>query len=154
MSSALCCSQQSHCCTCRAFVQQRLLEHGKGGTQSPGPAMLFFGCRRSHQDFLYGDLLEQWHAQGAIELHTAFSRQQVRRLKVQSLNRCQVHSSNGRAVAQLPALRSELPVRRPAGVVARTGRHGAHTAFSHQQVFTDTPSVMFLSTGVNAGLIK
>lgn len=39
--------------------------------------MLFFGCRRSDQDFLYGDLLQGWHHAGHLELHTAFSREQV-----------------------------------------------------------------------------
>lgn len=42
-----------------------------------GPAMLFFGCRRPDQDFLYGDLLQGWADAGQLELHTAFSRQQV-----------------------------------------------------------------------------
>ncbi|KAK2080572.1 hypothetical protein QBZ16_000426 [Prototheca wickerhamii] len=41
---------------------------------SAGDALLFFGCRRRDQDYLYADLLEGWAAQGAIELQTAFSR--------------------------------------------------------------------------------
>ncbi len=48
------------------------------GAPAVGPAMLFFGCRRSDQDFLYGDMLRGWHEAGHLELHTAFSRQQVR----------------------------------------------------------------------------
>lgn len=65
----------------RAFVLQRTLEAAKEGPAAegaPGPAVLYFGCRRRDQDFLYGALLEQWHAEGTITLHTAFSREQVR----------------------------------------------------------------------------
>ncbi len=37
--------------------------------------VLYFGCRRRDQDFLYGADLERWAAAGALELHTAFSRE-------------------------------------------------------------------------------
>jgi sulfite reductase alpha subunit-like flavoprotein len=40
-----------------------------------GPMVLFFGCRRRDQDYLYGADLERWAGAGAIELHTAFSRE-------------------------------------------------------------------------------
>ena len=39
--------------------------------------MLFFGCWRRDQDYLYGEDLESWAAEGRIELVTAFSREQV-----------------------------------------------------------------------------
>ncbi len=39
--------------------------------------VLYFGCRRSDQDYLYGDVLEAWAKDGSINLFTAFSRQQV-----------------------------------------------------------------------------
>lgn len=42
-----------------------------------GQCVLFFGCRRRNQDFLYGPLLEGWAAGGALTLFTAFSREQV-----------------------------------------------------------------------------
>lgn len=42
-----------------------------------GECVLYFGCRRRDQDFLYGPLLEGWAAEGHLQLHTAFSRQQV-----------------------------------------------------------------------------
>ncbi len=42
-----------------------------------GQMVLYFGCRRSDQDYLYGPLLEEWAAKGDITLFTAFSRQQV-----------------------------------------------------------------------------
>ena len=59
----------------RAFVLQRTLQAAEG--QAPGPAVLYFGCRRRDQDYLYGALLEQWGVEGVITLHTAFSREQV-----------------------------------------------------------------------------
>ena len=62
----------------RSFVKERTLS----GVPS-GEAVLFFGCRRSDQDFLYGDLLEAWHREGAIKLHTAFSRQTSEKVYVQ-----------------------------------------------------------------------
>lgn len=42
--------------------------------------LLFFGCRRFDQDYLYRDLLESWNRDNIIKLHTAFSREQVRAL--------------------------------------------------------------------------
>jgi len=79
----------------RAFIVHRLLERGAdpttlggegGGNHSSqaaqqrlgGPMVLYFGCRRSEQDYLYGADLERWAAAGAVELHTAFSREKGR----------------------------------------------------------------------------
>ena len=59
---------------CRAFMQERLL--GANGAEL-GQAVLYFGCRRADQDYLYGQLLESWAAQGKLTFFTAFSRQQV-----------------------------------------------------------------------------
>jgi sulfite reductase (NADPH) flavoprotein alpha-component len=61
----------------RAFLQQRILGAAAAGAAAPRPgrATLFFGCRRRDQDFLYGPLLEAWAAEGAVELVTAFSRE-------------------------------------------------------------------------------
>ena len=42
-----------------------------------GPNVLFFGCRRSDQDYLYGQQLDQWSHKGTLTLFNAFSRQQV-----------------------------------------------------------------------------
>lgn len=57
-------------------MQERLLGRAAGGAKL-GEAVLYFGCRRSDQDYLYGDLLEGWAADGSLTLFTAFSRQQV-----------------------------------------------------------------------------
>lgn len=46
-------------------------------SDTTGATLLFFGCRRSDQDYLYGSLLQGWADAGLLELHTAFSRHQV-----------------------------------------------------------------------------
>ncbi|MCB1525529.1 MAG: NADPH--cytochrome reductase, partial [Rhodoblastus sp.] len=56
----------------RSFLQERAAQKKEGATL--GPAMLFFGCRRSDQDYLYADELKAYAAGGIVELHTAFSR--------------------------------------------------------------------------------
>lgn len=49
-----------------------------------GPAILFFGCRRSDQDFIYQNELEQYVALGVLtRLETAFSRDQSEKIYVQ-----------------------------------------------------------------------
>ena len=52
------------------------MEHVLSGEEC-GQSLLYFGCRRRDQDFLYGKLLEQWDKDGVIQLSTAFSREQV-----------------------------------------------------------------------------
>ena len=57
-------------------MQERL--HAKQTADSHlGQNVLFFGCRRSDQDYLYGQQLEQWSQKGTLTLFNAFSRQQV-----------------------------------------------------------------------------
>ena len=60
---------------CRAFIIERLAKQrpGKGKDLN----ILFFGSRRRDRDYLYGDQLDGWAQEGAITLHTAFSREQV-----------------------------------------------------------------------------
>jgi sulfite reductase alpha subunit-like flavoprotein len=48
-----------------------------------GEAVLFFGCRHRAKDYLYGAALEAWAAEGAITLHTAFSRDGPEKVYVQ-----------------------------------------------------------------------
>jgi len=57
---------------------ERLLGAAAGGA-ALGEAVLFFGCRRADQDFLYGEQLQAWARDGHLTLFTAFSRQQVGR---------------------------------------------------------------------------
>jgi sulfite reductase alpha subunit-like flavoprotein len=58
----------------RAFCQER--EHMIQDGTRVGGAMLFFGCRRPNEDFIYKDELEAWTESGAItDLVLAFSRE-------------------------------------------------------------------------------
>jgi cytochrome P450/NADPH-cytochrome P450 reductase len=67
----------------RGFLQERASLAAEGRTL--GPAKLFFGCRRSDQDFLYADELKDYEARGLVALHVAFSRADGARTYVQHL---------------------------------------------------------------------
>ena len=56
----------------RGFVQERaaLLASGR----QIAPMLLFFGCRGPQMDDLYREQLDQWQAQGAVDVRRAFSR--------------------------------------------------------------------------------
>ncbi len=56
----------------RGFLRERAALRAQG--TALGPAMLFFGCRRADEDFLYADELQAYAAQGLVDLHVAFSR--------------------------------------------------------------------------------
>lgn len=64
------------------FIEQRLAEGAAGETGS-GENWLFFGCRHEMQDFLYGEQLRAYSDDGAIVLHTAFSRDTKKKVYVQ-----------------------------------------------------------------------
>ena len=57
----------------RAFIQERAAIKDAGVKQL-GPAMLFFGCRNKHKDFIYKKELEEWERQGIVEVKPAFSK--------------------------------------------------------------------------------
>jgi len=67
----------------RGFLAERAARKANGAT--PGPAMLFFGCRHPEQDFIYADELKAFAAAGICELHTAFSRADGPKTYVQHL---------------------------------------------------------------------
>jgi cytochrome P450 / NADPH-cytochrome P450 reductase len=67
----------------RGFLQERRALKAKGA--SLGPAMLFFGCRRPDQDFLYADELKAFAGEDLVDLHVAFSRGDGPKTYVQDL---------------------------------------------------------------------
>lgn len=57
----------------RGFLQERALQKKAG--REVGRAVLFFGCRRPDEDYLYSDSdLKEWEELGVVELRPAFSR--------------------------------------------------------------------------------
>lgn len=59
----------------RALMQERVHQTTTtNNANTVGKNILYFGCKRSDQDYLYQDELEAWKAQGHLELHVAFSR--------------------------------------------------------------------------------
>lgn len=50
-----------------------------------GDTILYFGCRKSQEDFLYREELEQYVKDGTLTLHTAFSREQEHKVYVTHL---------------------------------------------------------------------
>ncbi len=72
----------------RGFMQDLSLRAQNAKTtmleQTDGNAhLLFFGCRHEKADFLYSEEWQQWQEEGALELHTAFSRDQENKIYVQ-----------------------------------------------------------------------
>jgi NADPH-ferrihemoprotein reductase len=66
----------------RAFLQERSHQRAQGDTV--GETVLFFGCRRAEEDFIYSEELQGWQADGTLtQLHTAFSRAQEEKVYVQ-----------------------------------------------------------------------
>ncbi len=58
----------------------------KGHEDAPGRAVLFFGCRRRDEDYLYGEELEGFAKDGTLaKLNVAFSRAQADKVYVQHL---------------------------------------------------------------------
>src|SRR6185369_3885011 len=79
----------------RGFLQERAALKAKGATL--GPSMLFFGCRRPDQDYLYADELEAFAESGVTELFTAFSRGDGPKTYVQHVLAAQKGREIGRA---------------------------------------------------------
>ena len=50
-----------------------------------GDTILYFGCRRSEEDFLYKEELEEYVKNETLILHTAFSRDQPNKVYVTHL---------------------------------------------------------------------
>lgn len=58
----------------RGFIQERDLARKEGKTV--GETVLYFGCRKRSEDYLYDTELEQYERDGTLTLRTAFSRDQ------------------------------------------------------------------------------
>lgn len=61
----------------RALLQER--EYRQKGLSGPakGSNILYFGCKKSSEDYIYRDELEGFQARGVLDqVHVAFSREQ------------------------------------------------------------------------------
>lgn len=68
----------------RGFIQDRY--HQRKAGKDVGPNVLYFGCRRSTEDYLYKDQLENWRSDNTLtDLRVAFSRDQEHKVYVQHL---------------------------------------------------------------------
>lgn len=68
----------------RAFLHERAQQQANGLVV--GKSVLYFGCRRRDEDFIYRDELETFQETGVLsELHLAFSREQDKKVYVQHL---------------------------------------------------------------------
>jgi cytochrome P450/NADPH-cytochrome P450 reductase len=69
----------------RGFLQERRALRAQGKTL--GKALLFFGCRRPDEDFIYRDELQAFADEGLVDLNVAFSRLPEQKTYVQDLIR-------------------------------------------------------------------
>ncbi|XP_066601720.1 NADPH--cytochrome P450 reductase [Prorops nasuta] len=67
----------------RAFIQERDFARKEG--KEVGDTILYFGCRRSEEDYLYKGELEEYVKNGTLTLHAAFSREQKEKVYVTHL---------------------------------------------------------------------
>mmetsp|Transcript_14738 Transcript_14738/g.41911 ORF Transcript_14738/g.41911 Transcript_14738/m.41911 type:complete len:1188 (+) Transcript_14738:202-3765(+) len=67
----------------RSYVQERVVMKKRG--DAVGPTVLYFGCRRSDEDFLYRDELTDLANSGLLDLQVAFSRETETKRYVQHL---------------------------------------------------------------------
>ncbi|KAL4963607.1 NADPH--hemoprotein reductase cprA [Aspergillus stella-maris] len=67
----------------RGFIQERAALAAKG--ENVGPTVLFFGCRKQDEDFLYKDEFKTWQEQMGenLKIITAFSREGAQKVYVQ-----------------------------------------------------------------------
>jgi len=65
----------------RGFLQERRALKDSG--HELGPALLFFGCRRANEDYIYRNELERFESDGIVTVDVAFSRQGRKKTYVQ-----------------------------------------------------------------------
>ncbi|XP_049858978.1 NADPH--cytochrome P450 reductase [Schistocerca gregaria] len=67
----------------RGFIQERHLSKKEG--KPVGDTILYFGCRKKSEDFIYQDELEQYVNDGTLKMYVAFSRDQAEKVYVTHL---------------------------------------------------------------------
>ncbi|XP_043272272.1 NADPH--cytochrome P450 reductase isoform X2 [Venturia canescens] len=67
----------------RGFIQDRDLARKDG--KEVGDTILYFGCRKRDEDYLYKEELEEFEKNGTLKLHVAFSREQANKVYVTHL---------------------------------------------------------------------
>ncbi|XP_047111254.1 NADPH--cytochrome P450 reductase [Schistocerca piceifrons] len=67
----------------RGFIQERHLSKKEG--KPVGDTILYFGCRKKSEDFIYQDELEQYVSDGSLKIYVAFSRDQAEKVYVTHL---------------------------------------------------------------------
>ncbi|CAH1100164.1 unnamed protein product [Psylliodes chrysocephalus] len=67
----------------RGFIQERNVCKGEG--KPVGDTVLYFGCRKRNEDFIYEEELVQYEKDGLVTLHLAFSRDQAKKVYVTHL---------------------------------------------------------------------
>jgi len=67
----------------RGFIQERAFYASEG--KPVGDTILYFGCRKKAEDFIYEDELQQYIDSGVLKLHVAYSRDTDKKVYVQHL---------------------------------------------------------------------
>lgn len=67
----------------RGFIQERNVAKEEG--KPVGETILYFGCRKRAEDFIYEEELLEYEKQGLLKLHLAFSRDQAHKVYVSHL---------------------------------------------------------------------
>uniref|UniRef100_A0A1L2EC44 NADPH--cytochrome P450 reductase n=2 Tax=Locusta migratoria TaxID=7004 RepID=A0A1L2EC44_LOCMI len=67
----------------RGFIQERHLSRKEG--KPVGDTILYFGCRKKSEDFIYQEELEQYANEGTLKMYVAFSRDQAEKVYVTHL---------------------------------------------------------------------
>lgn len=67
----------------RGFIQER--NAAKESGKQLGETILYFGCRKKSEDYIYEEELEEYQKSGLLTMHIAFSRDQTEKIYVSHL---------------------------------------------------------------------
>ncbi|XP_065174334.1 NADPH--cytochrome P450 reductase isoform X2 [Atheta coriaria] len=67
----------------RGFIQDR--KHTRDEAKQVGDTILYYGCRKRSEDFIYEEELVDYEREGVIKMHAAFSRDQAEKVYVTHL---------------------------------------------------------------------